>query len=814
MARYDGSLNFDTNINTKGFNNGVVGIASKLKIIGSTIAGAFITKKIIECTQEAEKYQNALTGLKSILEGQGRSFSTAQKFIESYTSDGLITATEAITAYKNLALRGYDTSQIEKVMTALKDSATYSRQASYGLGEAVATATEGLKNENSVVVDNAGVTKNVAKMWEEYAASIGKTSNNLTQAEKIQAEVNGILEETKFQTGDAVTYANSFSGMIAKLSASFTTLKQTLGGAFMQIAQAILPSIQLIINYLIKLANVFAQVVSLIFNKQVNTNNNLAKSSKTATSAIKKQGDAAQKAGKQAKGALLDFDKLTVLQDNSSSNSNSSATSAGTGANMNIADPIGKQELGNDVTVSPKVLECFETIKSIIETFKDWININFVPIFDEISKEIIPQIENTKAIIKNMFNDLKKLTVPLSTWFYGSFTELLKEIIKLFGNITNQLLNTVNIVFLSLWNNCVYPILQNFISIGLPLITDFLTETVKALNTLVTAVSFGFNKLYEEAIEPILISITNIWNETWETISEWWNEWGKVIFDNINKAISTTGDVLNNIWNVTIKPIVDTICENIDWIWEKHLKELLNNFLDFIAELVNGALEIYNKFILPIVSFLNDIFGPTFVTVFSTIVGFVGTKIAAIIDYANSIVTILKGVIQFITGVFTLDWQKAWQGIVNVFKGIVDGIGSIFKAVLNSIIDIINASIKGIVSGVNNLLGKVNVVTSKVGIPNIPTITTPKIPKLAQGAVIPPRQEFMAVLGDQKYGKNLEAPEDLIRQIVREESGSKKITIINKTCLDSKEMAESIKEVNLEEEITSPDIDGGGVFAY
>ena len=237
MARYDGSLNFDTNINTKGFNNGVVGIASKLKIIGSAIAGAFITKKIIECTQEAEKYQNALTGLKSILEGQGRSFSTAQKFIESYTSDGLITATEAITAYKNLALRGYDTSQIEKVMTALKDSATYSRQASYGLGEAVATATEGLKNENSIVVDNAGVTKNVAKMWEEYAASIGKTSNNLTQAEKIQAEVNGILEETKFQTGDAVTYANSFSGMIAKLSASFTTLKQTLGGAFMQIAQ-------------------------------------------------------------------------------------------------------------------------------------------------------------------------------------------------------------------------------------------------------------------------------------------------------------------------------------------------------------------------------------------------------------------------------------------------------------------------------------------------------------------------------------------------------------------------------------------------
>ena len=339
MTKYDGSLKFDTNIDSRGFNVGVKGIVSKLKAVGVAIAGAFVTKQIIDCTKEAEKYQNALTGLKSIMDGQGRSFSTAQKFIESYTKDGLIAQTEAITAYKNLALRGYDTSQIEKVMVALKDAATYSRQASYGLGEAVATATEGLKNENSVVVDNAGVTKNVAKMWEEYAAKIGKTSNNLTQAEKIQAEVNGILEETKFQTGDAATYANSYSGMVARLSASFTTLKQTIGGAFMQIFQAVLPIIQSVIDALIKLANIFAQVVSLIFNKQVDTNKNLAKSSKAAAAGVKKQGDAAKKAGEQAKGALLEFDKLNVLDEKSSKSS--SGSSDVSGVSDSIVDPIG-----------------------------------------------------------------------------------------------------------------------------------------------------------------------------------------------------------------------------------------------------------------------------------------------------------------------------------------------------------------------------------------------------------------------------------------------------------------------------------------
>ena len=61
-----------------------------------------------------------------------------------------------------MALRGYSSDQIKKTMNALKNSATFARQSTYSLGDAVQTETEGLKNDNSVVVDNAGVTKNVA----------------------------------------------------------------------------------------------------------------------------------------------------------------------------------------------------------------------------------------------------------------------------------------------------------------------------------------------------------------------------------------------------------------------------------------------------------------------------------------------------------------------------------------------------------------------------------------------------------------------------------------------------------------------------
>ncbi len=85
------------------------------------------------------------------------------------------------------------------------------------------------------------------------------------------------------------------------------------------------------------------------------------------------------------------------------------------------------------------------------------------------------------------------------------------------------------------------------------------------------------------------------------------------------------------------------------------------------------------------------------------------------------------------------------------------------------------------VGGLNNLISTANKVPG-VNIPTISEITIGKIPKLATGAVIPPNSEFLAILGDQKVGRNIEAPEGLIRQIIKEElsglnTGGQEVTI-------------------------------------
>ena len=135
-------------------------------------------------------------------------------------------------------------------------------------------------------------------------------------------------------------------------------------------------------------------------------------------------------------------------------------------------------------------------------------------------------------------------------------------------------------------------------------------------------------------------------------------------------------------------------------------------------------------------------------------------------------------------------WIK--EKIAEVFEKIRDKLAPIMEKIkdvirvpINAIIGFFNGMIRGIIGGLNGLIGAINRIHINVpdwaasisGITslgfNIPLLNTPQIPLLAQGAVIPANREFLAVMGDQKNGKNLEAPEDLLRQIVREESGNR-----------------------------------------
>ena len=148
---------------------------------------------------------------------------------------------------------------------------------------------------------------------------------------------------------------------------------------------------------------------------------------------------------------------------------------------------------------------------------------------------------------------------------------------------------------------------------------------------------------------------------------------------------------------------------------------------DFVGKLINGALEIYNKFIQPIVGWLLDKLAPAWAFLSNRVIGVLGSILAVVSDVIGSIIGIFGGIIDFIVGVFTLNWEKAWTGVSDVFTNIIDGLVGIFKFPINLIIDGINSFIAGL---------------NKIKIPDwVPAvggkgIDIPKIPKLARGGIV------------------------------------------------------------------------------
>lgn len=535
----DGSITIGTKINQKGFKkgvsnieNGICKIRNSLKGFASAVGIAFGVTAVVRfgkaTVTAANDFTNALTGLKSVMDGQGRSFSQAQGFINSYVKDGLIPATDAITAYKNLALRGYDDSQIQQVMTALKDSSAFGRQASYTMGEAVKTATEGLKNENSILVDNAGVTKNVAKMWEDYATSIGTTTKNLTQQQKIQAEVNGILEESKYQSGDAAKVANSFSGQLQQLKFRFNDLKIAIGNALIPIAQVVMPSINMMITGLTKLANTFAQVSAAIFGKRVTQTDEMATNSQAAADGQEKLASSIKSASKAAKGAIAPFDELNVLQSGKVENGGVDTTIPNepqlpAPTIPSIETPIVSESVMATLDVLKEKLQpVITSVQDLglslepIRTFAaqgmiDFYNLFLVPVGDWAMGEAFPHLVNT-------------LKDGLATI---NWANLNKALSNLWTKLT-PFAQKVGEGLLWFWDNVMVPFGGWVMNDAAPIFLDLLAAALDALIVIIEALEPLALWLWDNFLDPlaeftggIIISIIKGLTEAFKKFSDW-----------------------------------------------------------------------------------------------------------------------------------------------------------------------------------------------------------------------------------------------------------------------------------------------------
>lgn len=738
-------------------------ISGALKGIGKAALAAFsitaITKFGKACLDVATETGNAWIGLNSILTGQGKSFSQAQKFIQDYVSDGLVPLNNAVTAYKNLAARGYSSDQIKKTMTALKNSATFGRQSTYSLGEAVQTASEGLKNENSILVDNAGVTKNVAKMWEDYAKSVGKSTNQLTQAEKIEAEVNGILEETKFQMNDASIYANTYSGKVAQLNFAFTTMKTAIGNVIQPIAKLFVPILTAAANAVTKLFTAIAGLMSMFGLKADSVETvskglgGVADNADKASDAVKGVGDSAGKTAKQAKKAALQlagFDEMNKLTDTSSSSSSGGSGSGAGGGTSALAEYLDvTTNIQQDTSAFDGMLN---KVKELANIFKDGFNVSFG---DTNFDGILTHLSNIKTSLIDIFTDSNVVNSAnnlVKTWTYA-LGQSVGAIARIGVNIAEGLVGSIDgylqknserikkflisifdvtaerFTFVGNFMEAIGKISDVFSgkeakSIGTSIIEMFanpimsvyhvINKFITDLTKLLVAPVINNCELIKQTIQNTLGPVSSIFGTLAEImtalgdkINEIYTTYISPFFENLSIGMSDTFGKFLEFWNTYIVPFLENIATGFAQLWSEHLSPLMDKIGGLIGSIVQAIQALWNRVLKPVIDWIIQNVLPKLVPVFEGLWNTIKTVFGYIADAIGGIIDFFKGLIDFIVGVFTGDWSKAWDGIKNIFSGIWNAIKGIVQAVwsaIKGIVETVINVIKGIITTVFNAI--------------------------------------------------------------------------------------------------------------
>lgn len=207
---------------------GAFGIATTA--VGAIQQGVqFLNAQFRESVQAANEYNSAFIGLSSVAAAFGEDQDKAKAAAQDLAKDGLMPVSEAAAGLKNLLGSKFNLDESIQLMKAFKDAAAFNRQGTLEFGQAIVGATQGIKNQNSIMVDNVGITKNLSIILQEAGYSVQDLQRVTTDAGVRQALFNGLMREGAVFAGDSARAAETLAGSQSTLDTAVKGLHNTLG---------------------------------------------------------------------------------------------------------------------------------------------------------------------------------------------------------------------------------------------------------------------------------------------------------------------------------------------------------------------------------------------------------------------------------------------------------------------------------------------------------------------------------------------------------------------------------------------------------
>ena len=642
------------------------GVSKTMKTIGTILGSLAVGKLVKDSTRMAMGVE---TAVENINHNMGQAAGAFQDWVETQSKSLGMAKADAYnygSIFSNLLSSFTSSAQetADKTQELMKAAAIISSRTGRSYDDVANRIRSGMLGSTEAIED-LGVYTNISMIesTEAFRRFAGdKSWAQLDFQTQQQIRLAAILEQTYKRYGD--TLADNTQLRQAQFIASLKNIQLSLGQAFLPIYNAVLPALTAMADAIGRVVNLIAQFTTALFGAP-KTIQNQTKSIQSQAGAMKDLGAATTGAGKAAKKAAKDAKGALAPFDEINQLADKTGASSGAGG----AGAVGG---GGGAAIEMPTMDTGGFASSVVEVsekvkqFADKVKTTFSKVRGFIAK-------NKTAIISALAGIGAAIATYLIGANWGTIVTVVKAAMTKIGTA--------------------------IAGISLPILA------VAALIGLIVAAVVDLWQTNEEFRNKVVTA--------WEGIK----------------------DTLSNIWETILKPIFEAIKEVLTDVWNNGIKPLWDKWKKFVGSVIMLILDLWNG-MKPVVDWIIKTFGPAFVEVFKFVFNTIKNIVMLIINIVSSLLSafsgiiegirkIFKGLIDFIVGVFTGDWRRAWDGIKSIFSGVKTAISSVWtgiKSIFSTIINYVKSTFKNAWSTAWNSIKTIfsNVFNSLKGIVKAP----------------------------------------------------------------------------------------------
>lgn len=635
--------------------------------------------------------------------------------------------------------------------------------------EDTATALHGVFTGETEVLKQYGIVQTEVNL-QEYAAAhgINKKISAMTQAEKVQLRYNYVMEQTSLSAGDFARTSGSWANQTRILSEQFKELLSVLGSGLIAVFTPVIKFLNTVLSALIAIAKQIGAILSKLFGISIPTADSGKFASDLSAAAggaddlangMDAAGKSAEKAGKAASKALAPFDKLNVLNKDSGGGGGSGSGAGGGGFEMPELsfkeDTAGADALGGALD---GILDRLKQLKDLfVKGFFEGLG-DYKPVLEELKKDIMSIGQTLKEIFTdpeviaaaNRFADqlayslgqvvgsITRIGLTIAQNLVGGIEKYLTqnkerikqyivsmfdigtEIAAIIGNFSVALADIFSVFGSDTAQQITGNLIGIFAEVGMLISENAAKLGRDILNIITQPIIENKDKIKDaiqgtlEAIEPFTSGLLMAVQKVRDTVSDIYDKHLKPLFDSIAKGLSKIVGKLLDGYNQYIVPVLQGLGERFKEIMEGPFGETIDKVSAFIGKLIDVVKLLWENVLVPFFAWAAENIMP----VLAPIVNFIGekllNKLSTMIKVIGDIADALSGVIDFIIGTFTGDWEKAWKGIEKFFSSIWNAIKDILKGKWEEIKNLVKNGTEFVKNLINAVWNGIKSVTYEV----------------------------------------------------------------------------------------------------